>query len=388
MFAGPLAEPNAYDLENQELERRQRARSLVLRFGWNSTAYQILNPGMELWFGEDDFAVVGFVSRVAVRVAAGAPVCPPERIGEAVAAFEENARQQGERVCWFGAEPRLEEMLGGQGQRGQGQGGQGERALVKLGAQPVWDPQEWRVLVHGLSSVRAQLNRARNKGVEVREWPAETAQRDLRLRSCLEEWLAQRGLPPLHFLIESNTLDQLQDRRLFVAEREGEVSGFVVASPVPARDGWLLEQVVRRPRAVNGTAELMIDTAVRELAESGASYLTLGLAPLAPHGSGTGSSQPWWLEGLLAWARAHGRRFYDFRGLEFFKNKFRPPRWDPIFVIETGASVSPRTIYAVAAAFSEGPPLLMLGRALVSALVEEAGGTLNRIKRLGHKDGG
>ena len=341
-----------------ELDRRERARRLVLRCGWNATAYQILNPGIELWFGENDFAVVGFVSRMGVRVAAGAPVCAPERIAEAAAGFEADAAQQGERVCWFGAEPRLEELLAGR------------RALVKLGAQPVWDPQEWRARVHGLSSMRAQLNRARNKGVTVDEWSPDRARGDAELRACLHEWLERRGLPPLHFLIESDTLDHLDDRRLFVAKVDDEVSGFVVASPVPARDGWLIEQVVRRPRAANGTAELMIDTAVRELAESGSSYLTLGLAPLASQGPGSGS-EPWWLRLLLAWARAHGRRFYNFRGLEFFKSKFRPPRWDPIFVIDSGSRVSPRTIYAVAAAFSHGPPLLMLTRALARAILEE-----------------
>ena len=342
----------------EAFDRHERARRLVLDCGWNSTAYQILNPGMELWFGVGDFAVVGYVTRVGVRVAAGAPVCPEQRLAEAVAAFEEDAARNGERACWFGAEPRLEQLLGDR------------RAMVKLGAQPVWDPQEWQARVHGVASMRAQLNRARNKGVTVSEWSTARAQGDPALRACLHEWLAQRGLPPLHFLIESDTLERLADRRLFVARQDGEVTGFVVASPVPARDGWLIEQVVRRPAAANGTAELMIDSAVRELAESGAGYLTLGLAPLAAIGP-TRGREPLWLRLLLAWARAHGRRFYNFRGLEFFKSKFRPPRWDPIYVIDSGERVSLRTIYAVAAAFSEGPPLLMLARALTAALLEE-----------------
>ncbi|MEX2536285.1 MAG: DUF2156 domain-containing protein [Trueperaceae bacterium] len=358
-------------MEVVEFARWQRARQLVLSYGWNSTSYQILNPGMELWFGEADFAVVGFVTRLGVRVAAGAPVCPPARLLEAVAAFEEVANRQGERVCWFAAESRLEELLCHRS----------KRARVKLGAQPVSDPQEWRTRVEGLSTVRAQFNRARNKGVTVTKWPAARAHNDPALRDCLQEWLAQRGLPPLHFLIESSTLDHLDDRRLYVAERQGEVIGFVVASPVSAREGWLIEQVIRRPHAVNGTAELMIDTAVRELAESGASYLTLGLAPLAREGGEAGASEPWWLRMLLAWARAHGRRFYNFRGLEFFKSKFRPPRWDPIYVIQPGPRVSARTIYAVAAAFSHGPPLAMLARALLDAVGEETGAALRRLWR-------
>ncbi|MEX2540998.1 MAG: DUF2156 domain-containing protein [Trueperaceae bacterium] len=340
----------------------------MLEYGWNSTAYQILNPGFELWFGERAYAVVGYVTRVGVRVVAGAPVCRPEELGRAVRDFEANAQEWGERVCWFGAEVRLEELLRARG----------DLAMVPLGAQPVWNPGEWRERVGALASVRAQLNRSRNKGVTVTEWPAVPGQTDPDLRACLQEWLSQRGLPPLHFLVESSTLDRLADRRLFVAERAARVMGFVVASPVPARGGWLLEQVVRRPGAPNGTAELMIDTAVSELAESGATYLTLGLVPLSSH---VAYNQPWWLRTLLLWARAHGRRFYDFQGLEFFKSKFRPPVWEPIFAIGPGPRASPRTIYAVAAAFSHGPLPVMLARALLDAAGQEAAGLLRRARR-------
>ena len=31
-------------------EQLRHARELVLRYGWNATAYQIINPGIELWF--------------------------------------------------------------------------------------------------------------------------------------------------------------------------------------------------------------------------------------------------------------------------------------------------------------------------------------------------
>jgi hypothetical protein len=76
----------------------------------------------------------------------------------------------------------------------------------------------------------------------------------------LREWLAAKGLPPLHFLVEPDTLSHLFDRRVFAAELGGEVIGFVLLSPVPTRNGWLFEQFVHRPGSPNGTVELMIDT--------------------------------------------------------------------------------------------------------------------------------
>ena len=65
----------------------QRARGLVLRWGWNAMAYQILNPGMRLWFSGGGEGVVGYVCANNYRVVAGSPVCPPERLSEITAEF-------------------------------------------------------------------------------------------------------------------------------------------------------------------------------------------------------------------------------------------------------------------------------------------------------------
>ncbi len=47
-----------------------RVRELVLRHGWNTTAYQLLNPGLSYWFSEEGDACAGyFVSRLPVEPA-------------------------------------------------------------------------------------------------------------------------------------------------------------------------------------------------------------------------------------------------------------------------------------------------------------------------------
>ena len=50
-----------------------RARQLVLEHGWNSTCFQILNPGIEYWFSQDGDVVIGFVTAAGYRVVVGAP---------------------------------------------------------------------------------------------------------------------------------------------------------------------------------------------------------------------------------------------------------------------------------------------------------------------------
>ncbi len=116
--------------------------------------------------------------------------------------------------------------------------GDRRHAVVAIGAQPVWDPHRWDEVVRRRSSLRAQLNRARNKGVSVEVPPVRPVSYRDELERCLAEWLAARPLPPMHFLTEPDTLGGvLEDRRLYVAKRDGRVVAFLVASPVPQPTG-------------------------------------------------------------------------------------------------------------------------------------------------------
>jgi phosphatidylglycerol lysyltransferase len=356
----PLSNPAEY----------ARARELVIQYGWNSTAYQILNPGISLWFSEGSDAVIGYVEFGRTLVVAGAPVCDITRLDAVTEEFTRAAHERGRGVCYFGAGDRLETRYAANKRWSR----------VLLGAQPSWDPHEWRTAVGQRSSVRAQFNRARNKGVRITEWESERAENNPQLRRCLAEWLSTRNLPPLHFLVEPETLSRMHDRRVFVATRDGfdGAIAFTVLSPVPARNGWLFEQIVRGHNAPNGTAELLIDVAMQAVASSGATYGTLGLSPLSERGA-IELRQPLWLRLLLRWLRRHGTRFYNFRGLDAFKAKFNPQVWEPIYAIAEGKNFPPRALYAIAGAFSGGAPIRLVARALMRAALEEISSLIEKV---------
>jgi len=348
----------------------RRARALVLEHGWNATAYQILNPGIDIWFAASGDGAVGYVRYRRTLVVGGAPVCAHDRLEAIAAEFVAHARRRGLRVCYFGAGERLESIYGDDP----------SWSRVLLGAQPVWDPRQWAAAIATRASLRAQFNRARNKGIHVVEWDVRRAENNPALRQCLSEWLATRGLPPLHFLVEPETLSSLRDRRVFVAERGGEAVAFTILSPVPARNGWLVEQIVRGGNAPNGTAESLIDYAMRAVGASGASYATLGLSPLSQRAGIAQPPQPLWLRAVLEWVRLHGARFYNFDGLDAFKAKFNPQQWEPIYAIAEGRRFSPRALKAIAGAFSGGAPVRLVSVALWRAAVQELGLLVRRIR--------
>ena len=356
---------------NRELDA---ARALIERWGWNATAYQILNPGIARWFSSRGDAVVGYVTHGRYRIVAGAPICPLERLTEVIEEFETDSHASGRFTCYFAADERLARHLERRGPLDR----------ILLGAQPVWNPATWPGILQSKASLRAQLNRATNKAVTVRRWSAERAKDDDELHRCLEEWLETRGLPPLHFLVEPETLGRLYDRRVYVAEQSidqdpedtaasggYEVVGFLVASPVPQRNGWLIEQFVRGHRAPNGTTELMLDAAWRDLAALGADYVTLGLSPLSRRAEVVAPPQPLWIRLLLGWIRAHGRRFYNFDGLDAFKAKFLPQSWEPIYAITSERRVGLGTLWAISGAFGKMSPLKLLVLAVLRGLKQE-----------------
>ena len=341
----------------------ERARELVMRYGWNTTCFQIVNPGIEYWFGGDGESVIGYVTSGKARVVAGAPVCAEDAVRSVASEFEDDARSKHLGVCYFGAEARLENAFHDSK----------DHSRVLLGAQPVWHPSNWPKIMAGRSSLRAQFNRARNKGVEISEWSIERATNNPLLRGCLEAWLESKGLPPLHFVIEPETLGRLENRRIFVAEHNSRVAAFLVLSPIPTRKGWLTEQFPHHPTAPNGTVELMMDRAVKQLYDEGDLYVTLGLSPLSKRAKIEKFDNPIWLRILLAWLRKHGQRFYNFDGLDAFKAKMTPETWEPVFAISNESVFSGKTMYAIALAFTENHPFRVVLNGLQKAVVAEAG---------------
>lgn len=319
-------------MSSNEVEHA-RVLELLKRHGWNATSFQVLEPGYSYWFDGDD-ACVAYVDTGRAWVVAGAPIGPHERLAEVAERFEAYAARSGRRLCFFATEQRLLDAVPLEG--------------LTIGEQPVWDPRRWEQGVRENRSLREQLRRARAKGVQVREVaPSELNEPAHPVRvgvdRLMERWLVSRRMAPMGFLVQLSPYAWAEERRSFVAERDGEVVAFLSAVPVYARNGWLVEHLLREGKAPNGTAELLVDAVMRAAAAEGRSYVTLGLAPLAGRVSG-------WLRA----ARVVGRFLYDFEGLRAFKARLRPQAWDRILLAWPARHGAHLPLYDALTAFAQG----------------------------------
>jgi phosphatidylglycerol lysyltransferase len=341
-IAGPLSVPD------------QRVLALVRAYGWNSTSFQVLEPGFRYFF-EDDGAAVAYVETKRAWIAAGAPLCAEDRLTAVSRAFVAAARAAGRRACFFSTEARFASQV--------------PFASLRIGEEAVWDPTDWPDTVRGSRSLREQLRRARAKGVRIRAVPTSeiTAPGSATYAAAaelVERWLRTRELAPMGFLVQIEPLTLLPDHRLFVAERAGQLVALLSGVPIFARQGWLLQNLIRSPDAPNGTIELLIDHAMRTAILEAPRLVTLGLAPLSGE-----------VPRALRLARTIAGGLYDFEGLRAFKAKLRPALWSPIYLsypAETGAA---RAIWDVLGAFARGGVLrfglrtLLRGPALLVRLL-------------------
>jgi phosphatidylglycerol lysyltransferase len=69
--------------------------------------------------------------------------------------------------------------------------------------------------------------------------------------------------------------------------------------------------------------------------------------------------------------RAHGRRFYNFRGLEAFKASFEPADWEPLYVATREPRLTVTDLRAIAGVFGGGSPERLIARAIATAALRE-----------------
>ena len=286
-----------------------RALALLRRHGDDPTSFQILEPGLQYWF-DDDEAVVAYTDTGAAWVTVGEPVCDQARRADVVTRFAEAARAVGRRVRFFHVSAAFT--------------GLAALTHTHVGELPVWDPGDWEANVKRTRSLREQLRRARAKGVRTRlvdgeEFDDPAAPLRIACDRLIARWLGGRGMSELKFMVRLAPYGYANERRYAIAEQGDQLRGVAVAIPIYKRGGWFIEDLLRDPDAPNGTAELLVDTLMRHFAESGSRYATLGLAPLA------GEVRP-----LLAATRHYTARLYNFPGVRSFKDKLRPGHWEPV----------------------------------------------------------
>jgi phosphatidylglycerol lysyltransferase len=333
---GPPADP----LPDPEL-----LLELLRQHGRNLHSFMVLEPGLSVWSTPERDGAVAYTDRGGHWIAAGGPLCAPERTAQIACAFAEAARAHGRTAAFFGVSQRFVDRL------------PPPFGVLPVGQAPTWDPARWSESLRKAGKLRNRLKCAGRAGVTVRRAQTHEVAEGAPLRQAMTEivqhWTDAHALPPMGFMVTLELFQHAPLRRYFVAEHQGQVCGFAVCVPIYGRDGWLVEDMMMAPDAPGGTSEALVDRAMRELGEEGAQVVSLGMVALAGLQQQQATCEHPVLTALLRTSARTTRWLYNFEGLYRFRDKMRPTAWEPVYLVAS-RRVTVWTIRAVLMAFAEG----------------------------------
>jgi phosphatidylglycerol lysyltransferase len=299
-----LSPPDAQELEE--------VQAVLDRYGGSRFAHLVFLGDKHLLWSPDRDAFVQY-ARIRERlVALGDPCGNPRAFNAAIIAFREYADRHDLTPCFYEVSepwiPRYHDA-------GFALFKLGETALVKL--------EEFTTAGKRGEALRHSVNRAKRGGVSIdlleqplpsELWP--------QLRAVSDAWLAVHHTAEKGFSLGNYNEDYLRRAPVAVAKAGDWVVAFASIMPDYASHSELSIDLMRhRPDAPPGTMDYLFVELIEYARRQGYRYFNLGISPLGGVGK-TRYARP--SEKLARLAYEFGNRFYNYKGLRSFKEKFHP----------------------------------------------------------------
>jgi lysylphosphatidylglycerol synthetase-like protein (DUF2156 family) len=225
--------------------------------------------------------------------------------------------------------------------------------LVPIGSEALIQTQTFELTGKERRDLRYSVKRCEKEGVRFvfTAGPDALAGYSHELHEVSGTWLQSRRGPELSYSL--GTLSTLADSDITVGlafAAGGRLEAFVSWLPVPARAGWTLDLMRRRPDSVYGAMDALIVRSIEEAARHGIVEVSLGVAPRVIASGDVSGAMDRALRTMF-WGLD---RFQRSRTLYHFKAKFSP-RWEDRYLAVPGPATLPEVLIALVRAHV--PPL-------------------------------
>ena len=326
----PINQPSAADLS--------RAEAIIQNQG-TTNAHLALMGDKRLLFANNGEAFLMYGVWGASWIALGDPVGSMEAADELAWQFRELADRAGGRIAFYQTRPETLPIY------------------IDMGLTPLKLGEEAIVMLHEFSlegSARKQLrqlfNRAERDGLEMEVIVKEQVPTYMeRLSSISAAWLISKNTREKRFSLGAFDPDYVQRGEVAIIRHQDRIVAFATLMSTGTHQEASIDLMRHLPDAPNSTMEFLFIRLMLHFKSQGFRCFTLGMAPLS--GLETHPLAPLWHRfGHLIYNR--GERFYNFRGLRQFKDKFDPV-WEPRYLVAEGG-FSPLLVITDIAAMISG----------------------------------
>ena len=312
-----LLRPPAGELAETTSDEIARAAAII-RANPSSDACYALVGDKHLMFSPSGRSFLMFGKQGRSWVGLFGPFGDPREFADMVWQFMEMATDHGGRAAFYHVRPSALPLFLDCGLH-----------LFKLGEHAHVELPDFNLKGAARANLRSGVNRAEREGLRFEVIPAAQVDALLpELRRVSDAWLAEQRGGEKAFSVGRFDDDYVRQLPVAIVRREDRILAFANLLTTDAHEEAALDLMRYVPDAPPGTMDFLMASILLHLQAQGYRRFGLGMSPMA--GMAERSGAPKW-QRVARLVFEHGDRFYNFRGLRSFKDKFAPV-WEARFL--------------------------------------------------------
>ncbi|MDI7862324.1 bifunctional lysylphosphatidylglycerol flippase/synthetase MprF [Rhizobiaceae bacterium n13] len=315
--AAPKGEPGPEDLDRAYaiVDRQDNADANLVRMG-----------DKNLLYSPDGRAFIMYGRQGRSWIALFDPIGPQEIWAELVWHFLEQSRLAGCRPVFYQISPALLSACADAGMR-----------AYRLGELATTDLRSFTLEGGKRANLRSALSRMERDGIEFEVIPVEGVPAVLdQLAAVSDAWLSVHKAKEKGFSLGAFDPDYIRTQPVAVLRLNGRIVAFANLLLTGTKAEASIDLMRFTREAPKGVMDILFVRIMLYLRDQGYGTFNLGMAPLS--GLSRHEVAPVW-DVIGRTVFDHGERYYNFKGLRAFKEKFHP-RWQPRYLAVPGG-VSP-----------------------------------------------
>jgi phosphatidylglycerol lysyltransferase len=309
------------------VEERNHAEKIVNQFGKTALARATLFEDKSYYFGTEN-SMIAYGSRNRGAIVLGDPIGPENEIPEAIQAFKQFCLKNDWTPAYVSVQP---EFLTAYAEAGY--------ETICLGYEAIVDLHQFTLEGSENKSLRNTISRMERNGfkAEVHRPPLDDKLMNS-LRQISDDWLTLHHGGEMHFSDGWFNDSYVRNGLVMVIhDPDGNPTAFTNLVPEYQKNELTIDLMRRYEKVENGTMEFMFSKMLLWAKENGYDSFSLGLSAIV--GVGEKPDDPR-VEKALHTLSEYGSRFFNFRGLHDFKEKFHPD-WQPRYLVYPGVASLP-----------------------------------------------
>jgi len=314
--------------EPANLSDRQSARQIIDEYGASSLARLALLRDKAYFFSPSGQSVVAYVVKGRAALALGDPIGPADDRSETIFTFRQFCDRNDWYPVFYETDPTQLPLYATHGFQ-----------WVQIGEEAIVDLKTFNLRGKANQNLRTACNRLTKSGHTVQIFRPPISD-DLinQLKPVSDEWLQNKPGGEKQFSIGWFDRSYLQDCHIGVVYNAGgRIVAFANLLSGYNRQEITVDLMRHRAMVENGTMDFLFVSLFQHFQQLGYDTFSLSLSPLAGVGTTPEARR---IEKGLHYFFEHLNRFYNFKGLHQFKEKFHP-RWEPRYLVFLNRAMLP-----------------------------------------------